>query len=85
MRWREVCLWVGQGNVGHQGGVTLVPFEVVIRLVFAPLPTPDGQYQKDAIPVAVGLQTFSCLIYVATIETLARGVHMSSGDWLDGG
>jgi hypothetical protein len=42
MRRREVCLWVGQGNVGHQGGVTLVPFEVVIRLVFAPLPTPDG-------------------------------------------
>ena len=46
-------------------------------------PTPDGQYEKVAIQVAVGSQNLSCLIYVATVETLVRGVPMASGDWMD--
>ena len=46
-------------------------------------PIPDGQYEKAAIQVAVGSQSFSCLIYVATVETLACGVPMASGDWMN--
>ena len=46
-------------------------------------PIPDGQYEKAAIQVAVGTQSFSCLIYVATVETLACGVPMASGDWMN--
>ena len=46
-------------------------------------PIPDGHYEQAAIQVAVGSQSFSCLIYVATVETLACGVPMASGDWMN--
>ena len=85
MRRREVCLWVGQGTVGHQGGWLCGHSRWVIRLVFAPLPTPDVQCEKASIPIAVGAQSLSCLIYVATVETLARGVPMAFGDWMSEG
>lgn len=59
--------------------------EAVLDEIEGIAPTPDGQYEKASIPVAVGSQSLSCLIYVATVETLARGVPMVSGDWLPDG
>ena len=55
------------------------------RTIAAPHLKYRGQYEKASIPVAVGSQSLSCLIYVATVETLARGVPMASGDWLPDG
>ena len=57
--------------------------EAVLDEIEGLAPTPDGQYEKAAIQVAVGSQHLSCFIYVATVETLVRGVHMASGDWMD--
>ena len=57
--------------------------EAVLDEIEGLAPTPDGQYEKAAIQVAVGSQNLSCLIYVATVETLVRGVPMASGDWMD--
>jgi gamma-glutamylcyclotransferase (GGCT)/AIG2-like uncharacterized protein YtfP len=56
--------------------------EAVLDEIEGLAPTPDGQYEKAAIQVAVGSQNLSCLIYVATVETFVRGVHMASGDWM---
>ena len=57
--------------------------EAVLDEIEGLAPTPDGQYEKADIQVAVGSQNLSCLIYVATVETLVRGVPMASGDWMD--
>jgi len=70
------------------GEVYAIAFELeaVLDEIEGIAPTPDGQYEKVSIAVAVGAQILSCLIYVATIETLARGAQMASGDWMpDGG
>ena len=56
--------------------------EVVLDEIEGIAPTPDGQYEKATIIVALGSQSLSCLIYVATLDTLARGVPMASGDWM---
>ena len=56
--------------------------EAVLDEIEGLAPKPDGQYEKAAIQVAVGSQNLSCLIDVATVETLVRGVHMASGDWM---
>ena len=57
--------------------------EAVLDDIEGIAPTPDGEYEKASIQVALGSQSLSCLIYAAKLETLARGVPMASGDWME--
>lgn len=45
-------------------------------------PSPDGQYRKDWVSVAMGPQSLTCLIYVGTPETFAHATPMATGDWM---
>ena len=56
--------------------------EAVLDKIEGMAPTPDGQYEKAFIQVELGAQSLTCLIYVATVDTLARGVPMAPGDWM---
>ncbi len=56
--------------------------EEVLDRIEGIAPSPDGQYQKDWISVAMGPQSLTCLIYVATPETLAHATPMGTGDWM---
>ena len=60
-------------------GRTLPTEKAAIALLAATI----GQYEKAVIQVEVGTQSFSCLIYVTTVEALACGVPMTSGDWMN--
>ena len=71
------------GMVVREVYAIAIELEAVLDEIEGLAPTPDGQYEKAAIQVAVGSQNLSCLIYVATVETLVRGVPMASGDWMD--
>jgi hypothetical protein len=67
-----------------QGGHVLAefPWRAVLDEIEGMAPMPHRQYEKAFTQVVLGTQNLSCLIDVATGDTLARGVSMGSVDWM---
>jgi len=67
-----------------QGGHVLAEFprRVVLDEIEGMAPMPHRQHEKAFTQVVLGTQNLSCLIDVATGDTLARGVSMGSVDWM---